>query len=167
MPRRRASVAGVVFALLVVATLAAFAWSQRLKHDPLVLDNVSFVPVPRLHPKSSQVHAFTPNGDCRYDRVRIRFRMTQSDTADVQVVKPGGKLVVTLGRDEFLKRYTYFTYYWGGRMRGGGVAPPGRYRLRVKMLGRGRTLVPGGVMRIHTAPRRPLRGCHPGAGGAA
>ncbi len=167
MPRRRASFASVVFALLVVATLAAFAWSQRLKRDPLVLDRVSFVAVPRLHPKAPRVHSFTPNGDCRYDRIRIRFRMTQSDRGNVQVVKPGGKLIVTLGRDEFLKRYTYLTYYWDGRMRGGGTAPPGRYKLRVKMLGQDRTLVPGGVMKVHRAARRPLRGCHPGAGGEA
>lgn len=167
MPRRRASFAGVVFALLVAATLAAFAWSQRLKRDPLVLDRVSFVAVPRLHPKSPPSHAFTPNGDCRHDRIRIRFRMTQSDQGNVQVVKPGGKLVVTLARDVFLKRYTYITYYWGGRMRGGRTAPPGRYKLRVKMLGEERTLVPGGAMKLHRASRHPLHGCNPGAGGAA
>jgi hypothetical protein len=165
MPRRRASFASVVFALLVVATLAAFAWSQRLKRDPLVLDRVSFVAVPRLHPKSPRARSFTPNGDCRYDRIRIRFRMTQSDQGNVQIVKPGGKLVVTLARDEFLKRYTYNTYYWDGRTRGGGVAPPGRYKLRVKMLGQDRTLVPGLVMHLHRAARRPLKACPFGAGG--
>jgi hypothetical protein len=159
MPRRRVSFAGVVFALLVVATLAAFAWSQRLKRDPLVLDRVSFVGVPRLHPKAPPVRSFTPNRDCRYDRIRIRFRMTQSDRGNVQVVKPGGRLILTLARDEFLKRYTYNTYYWNGRMRGDGIAPPGRYKLRVKMLGQGRTLVPGAVMKVHRAARRPLKGC--------
>jgi len=159
MPRPRASFAGVVFALLVLATLAAFAWSQRLKRDPLVLDRVSFVAVPRLHPKAPPTHAFTPNGDCRHDRIRIRFRMTQSDRGNVQVVKPGGRLILTLGRDEFLKRYTYFTYYWDGRKRGGGIAPPGRYKLRVKLLGKGRTLVPGAAIKLHRAQRRPRKGC--------
>jgi hypothetical protein len=93
--------------------------------------------------------------------------MTQSDRANVQIVKPGGKLVVTLARDEFLKRYTFFTYYWDGRMRGGGTAEPGRYKLRVKMLGQERTLVPGGVMRLHEATRRPRKGCRAEAGGPA
>ncbi len=167
MPRLRVSFAGVVFALLVVATLAAFAWSQRLKRDPLVLDRVSFVAVPRLHPQAPSVRAFTPNRDCRFDRIRIRFRMTQSDRANVQIVKPGGKLVVTLARDQYLKRYTFFTFYWDGRMRGGGTAEPGRYRLRVKMLGQERTLVPGGVMRLHEAIRRPGEHCPPRAGGSA
>lgn len=142
--RRTPSAAAVVFALLVVATIAAFAWSQRLKRDPLVLDRVTFGT-----PKS---RAFTPNHDCRYDRIRVRFRVTRSDRANVQVVKPGGRLIVTLARDTYLKRYRFFTFYWDGRMRNDGTAPPGRYKLRVKLLGQDRTLVPGGVMRLHRAP---------------
>lgn len=159
MRPRPASLAAVVFALLVVFTIAAFAWSQRLKRDPLVLDRVSFRAVPYVERDDPPVRAFTPNGDCRFDRIRIRFRMTRSDRADVQVVKPGGKLVVTLDRDVYLKRYRIFTYYWDGRAREVGMASPGRYKLRVKMLGEERTLVPGGVMRLHEAPSRPLRGC--------
>jgi hypothetical protein len=164
MPRRRAegrapSAGTIVFALLVVATIAAFAWSQRLKRDPLVLDRVSFLPVPRAHPDARAVRAFTPNGDCRFDRIRIRFRMTRSDQAHVQVVKPGGKLVVTLARDTYLKRYRFHTYYWDGRVRNDGTAPPGRYKLRVKLLGEDRTLVPGGVMRLHRAPLAGRRPC--------
>jgi hypothetical protein len=148
MRRRRVSVSAVVFALLVVATVAAFAWSQRLKRDPLVLDRVTFgTPVSR---------SFTPNGDCRFDRMRIRFRTTISDTGDVQVVKPGGRLIVTLARDTFLKRYSFHTFYWDGRERNDGTALPGRYKLRVKLLGQERTLVPGGVMRLHRASRPPV-----------
>ncbi|MEX2449088.1 MAG: hypothetical protein WD404_10160 [Solirubrobacterales bacterium] len=151
MPRRPASAGAVVFALLVVATIAAFAWSQRLKRDPLVLDRVTFG-----QPAS---RAFTPNRDCRFDRIRIRFRTTRSDRAHVQVVKPGGKLVVTLARAVYLKRYRFHTYHWDGRVRDDGIAPPGRYKLRVKLLGEDRTLVPGGVMRLHRAPRNPTSGC--------
>jgi len=147
MPRRRVSYAGAVFALLVLATLAAFAWSQRLKRDPLVIDRVTFgVAVSR---------GFTPNGDCVFDSQRIRFRMTQSDRATVQVVKPGGRLVVTLARDRFLKRYRFFTFYWDGRSRHGGKAAQGRYKLRVKMLGEDRVLVPPGAMKLHRAPKVP------------
>jgi hypothetical protein len=154
MPRPKAEAwAGLVFALLVLATLAAFAWSQRLKRDPLVLDRVTFVAVPRLHPKAPPVRAFTPNSDCRYDRIRIRFRTTQSDRGTVQVVKPGGKLIVTLARDTYLKRYRFHTYYWDGRTRNDGIAPTGRYKLRVKLLGQERVLVPPGSMRLHRAQR--------------
>lgn len=160
MPKRRveARAAALVFALLVLATVAAFAWAQRLKRDPLVLDKVRFVAVPRLHPEAPPVHSFTPNGDCRYDAVRIRFRVTQSDDATVQVVKPGGRVVITLARDEFLKRYHFFTYYWDGRQRGGGVANPGRYKLRVKLLGQERVLVVPGVIKLHrSSDGRPSR----------
>lgn len=155
MRRSSPSAAALVFALLVLATVAAFAWSQRLKRDPLVLDKATFVAVPILHPKAPRVHSFTPNGDCRYDRLRIRFRTTQSDHGTVQVVKPGGRVVYTLARDRFLKRYTFHTFYWDGRMRNDGIAPPGRYKLRVKLLGQDRTLVTPGVIRLHRGERHP------------
>ncbi len=154
MPRRRArrvNGAVIVFALLVLATVAAFAWAQRVKRDPLVLDKVTFVPAPVLHSKH-RPHGFTPNGDCHYDSERIRFRVTRSDHATVQVVKPSGRVVVTLARDRFLKRYHFFTFYWDGRQRGGGIAPAGRYKLRVKLLGQERTLVPPGSIHLHHAP---------------
>lgn len=165
-PRGRPSAAAVVFALLLVATVAAFAWSQRLKRDPLVLDRVSFVGVPRAHPGAPPVHSFTPNGDCRFDRIRIRFRVTRSDRANVQVVRPGGRLVLTLARDVYLKRYRFFTFYWDGHMRGDGIAPAGRYKLRVRLLGQDRTLVPGGVMRLHEARPRPTPDCRRDGGSA-
>lgn len=151
MPLRVRSAGAVAFALLVAATIAAFAWSQRLKREPLVLDRVTF--------GTAASRSFTPNGDCRFDRVRIRFRVTRSDRAVVQVVEPGGKLVITLARDRFLKRYHFFTFWWDGRMRNDGLAPPGRYKLRVKLLGQGRILVPPGVIRLHRAPRREAPGC--------
>jgi hypothetical protein len=152
----------VVFALLVLATLAAFAYAQRVKRDPLVLDRVEFLAPP--HRKGTvKVHGFTPNGDCRRDRLRIRFRTTVSDQGTVQVIKPGGRVVVTLARDTFLKRYTFHTYYWDGRRRGGGTAPPGRYKLRVR-LGSDRTLVTPGVLRLHRAPKGAKSACATGGG---
>jgi hypothetical protein len=163
MPRRP-SAAAVVFALLVLATLAAFAWSQRLKRDPLVLDRVTFAAgaTRGAPPRSFESgRAFTPNRDCRRDVERIRFRVTRSDRAIVQVVKPGGKLSVTLARDRPLERYHFFTFYWDGRSRYDGIAPPGRYKLRVKLLEQGRTLVPPGVISLHRAPRRPTGDCLP------
>lgn len=169
MPRPRNEVwAGLVFALLVFATIAAFAWSQHLKRDPLVLDRVTLV-APRQPAgpgrRPSTRPAFTPNGDCRFDQERIRFRVTQSDRATVQVVKPGGKLVITLARGRFLKRYHFFTFYWDGRTREDGIAPPGRYKLRVKLLGQERVLVPPGSIHLHRAERRPVGACRSGSGG--
>jgi hypothetical protein len=158
MPKRpnESRAAAIVFALLVLATLAAFAYAQRVKRDPLVLDRVSFVGAPR-HKDQPVVHAFTPNGDCRLDLIRIRFRTTISGDGTVQVIKPGGRVVFTLARDEFLKRYTFHTYYWDGRQRGGGTAHPGRYKLRVRF--GDRTLVTPGVIRLHPTPKQGGRRC--------
>lgn len=149
--RRSLSSAAVVFALLVLATVAAFAYAQRVKRDPLVVDKATF--------GIGGDTAFTPNGDCRNDKIRIRFRTTVSDNGNVQIVKPGGKVVVTLARDVFLKRYTYHTYYWDGRQRGGGIAPAGRYKLRVTLLGQDRTLVMPGTIHLHDVPPKPGRAC--------
>lgn len=164
MPRPKAEAwATLVFALLVLATAAAFAWSQRVKRDPLVIDRVTFVS-PRHgtpgHPgKAARRGVFTPNGDCRYDAIRIRFRTTQSDRGTVQVVKPGGKLVLTLARDVYLKRYTFHTYWWNGYERDDGIAPPGRYKLRVKLLGLDRVLVSPGAIRLHRVPAPAAHAC--------
>jgi hypothetical protein len=163
MPPRASRWAGLVFALLVLATLAAFAWSQRLKRDPLVIDKVTLVGAPIQHPRHP-VHSFTPNGDCRYDTMRIRFRTTKTDHGTVQVVKPGGRMVITLARDTYLKRYHFHTYYWDGRSRNDGIAPPGRYKLRVKLLGQERVLVPPGSMKLHRAKRNPIGDCKGGSG---
>jgi hypothetical protein len=149
-------VAAVVFALLVLATVVAFAYAQRVKRDPLVVDRVTFVGAPRQKGQPI-VHAFTPNGDCRLDLMRIRFRTTISGQGTVQVIKPGGRVVLTLARDKFLKRYTFHTYYWDGHQRDDGIAHPGRYKLRVKFAGR--TLVTPGVIRLHPAPEKPGSKC--------
>jgi hypothetical protein len=169
MPKRRNEggsavpprAAAVVFALLVLATLAAFAYAQRLKRDPLVLDRVSFVGAPRAKGEAVK-HAFTPNGDCRHDLVRIRFRTTISDQGTVQVIKPGGRVVVTLARDQFLKRYTFHTYYWDGRQRGGGTPQRGRYKLRVRL--GDRVLVTPGVIRLHHSSKHAKSRCTTRAG---
>ncbi|HET7573858.1 MAG TPA: hypothetical protein VFJ99_01965 [Solirubrobacterales bacterium] len=167
MPKRQVDrrAAGLVFALLVLATLAAFAYAQRAKREPLVLDRVRFVaaPAPR-DPEAPRLHAFTPNGDCRHDTIRIRFRTTVSDHGTVQVIKPGGRVVITLARDTFLKRYRFHTYFWDGRQRGGGIAPPGRYKLRVRL--GDRVLVTPGVIALHPSPPGRKSACStPGGGG--
>lgn len=149
--RRQLSPAAAVFALLVLATLAAFAYAQRLKRDPLVVDKVTL--------GVGNTGTFTPNGDCRNDRIRIRFRATVSDHGNVQIVKPGGRVVITLARDAFLKRYHFHTYYWDGRQRDDGIAPSGRYKLRVTLLGQDRVLVTPGTIHLHGVPPKPGRFC--------
>lgn len=159
MPRKPVSgaAAAVAFALLVILTVTAFVYSQRQKREPLVIDKVTI--------GVNRQPVFTPNGDCRRDNIRLRFRTTISDQGTVQVVRPGGRTVFTLARDRFLKRYTFHTYYWDGRQRGGGTAPPGRYKLRVRLLGEDRTLVLPGSIKLHRAETGKGSACAGGPGG--
>ena len=144
-----------VVAALFIATLGAFAYAQRLKREPLILDKVTF----GVHGRG-----FTPNGDCVSDTGRIRFRITRSDRANVEIVDPDGHLVKTLAADRFLKRYRFFVFHWNGRERDGRIAPPGRYKLRLVLLGEDRHLTPGGALRLHRG-KRIRHGCGPNPGG--
>ena len=156
MPKSRGrsgfSAAALVFALLVLATVGAFAYAQRVKRDPLLIDRTTIG-------KASDANAFTPNGDCTNDKIRLRFRTTTSNDGNVQVVKPGGKVVKTLARETFLKRYQYHTYFWDGTQRGGGIAPKGRYKLRVTLSDEGRVLVLPGTIHLHDVPKLPGPRC--------
>jgi hypothetical protein len=139
MHRRKADAAAVVFALLVVATLAAFAYAQRVKRDPLLVDRVEIG-----HPKSN---GFAPKGQCNR-RIKLKFRTTTSNQGTVQVIRPGGELVSVLAKKKFLKRYTLHTYFWDGKNEAGVVQPVGRYRMRVLLEDEGRELTLPGTIRL-------------------
>ncbi len=141
MPRRKVDLAAVVFALLVVATLAAFAYAQRVKRDPLVLDRVGI--------GAKKSNAFTP--PC--DRIKLKFRTTTSNQGTVEVIRPGGEIVSKLARQVFLKRYSFHTFYWDGTNENGVLQPPGRYKLRVILEDEGRTLTAPGTIRLHKVPK--------------
>jgi hypothetical protein len=140
MRRRRVDAAAVVFALLVVATAAAFAYAQRVKRDPLLLDRVGI--------GGKQSNAFTP--PC--EQIKLKFRTTTSNDATVEVIRPGGEVVARLARQTFLKRYSYHTFFWDGRDEDGVVQPPGRYKLRVILEGEGRNLTAPGTIRLQRVP---------------
>jgi hypothetical protein len=144
MPRRRIDVAAVVFALLVVATVGAFAYAQRVKRDPQVVDHFE------INGKSSNV--FTPEGRCDKRHVKLEFRTTTSNEAMVEVIRPGGEQVRVLADDTFLKRYSYHVFHWDGKNGKGVVQPPGRYRLRLMLENEDRSLVLPGTIRLHKVP---------------
>jgi hypothetical protein len=141
MPRRKADAAAVVFALLVLATLAAFAYAQRVKRDPLLIDRVGI--------GGKKSNAFTP--PC--GRIKLKFRTTTSNDGTVEVIRPGGEIVTKLARHTFLKRYTFHTFYWDGKNEDGVVQPPGRYKLRVILEDEGRNLTAPGGIRLQKVPR--------------
>ena len=140
MHRRKVDAGAVVFALLVVATVAAFAYAQRVKRDPLLLDRVAI--------GKEKSNAFMP--PC--ERIRLRFRTTTSNKGTVEVIRPGGEIVTKLARHTFLKRYRFHTFFWDGKNEDGVVQPPGRYKLRVILEAEGRILTAPGTIRLEQAP---------------
>ncbi|MFT3864780.1 MAG: hypothetical protein QM729_10950 [Solirubrobacterales bacterium] len=139
MPRRRIDAAAVVFALLVLGTVAAFAYAQRVKRDPQVIDKYKIA--------GRHTNAFTPAGPC-HRRIRLKFRTTTSNDATVEVIKPGGQVVRLLAEGTFLKRYSYHVYHWDGKDDAGVIQPAGRYRLHVLLEDEGRSLTLPGTIRL-------------------
>jgi flagellar hook assembly protein FlgD len=130
MPRRKADAAAVVFALLVVATLAAFAYSQRVKRDPLIIDH------------------FTRKGEC-HKSLKLKFRTTTTnDHATVEIIRPGGEVVKVLAAKQYLKRYHYHTYHWDRTNEAGVEQPLGRYRMKVLLEDEGRELTLPGTIHL-------------------
>lgn len=132
----------VVFGLLVVATLAAFFVTQRLKSgDPLV-SRIFYQPW------------VSPNGDGRKDVVRMRFRLPRPDRVTVSVVDDGGDEVRRLADDRSLGARTHY-FRWNGRTDDRRRAPDGVYRLRVSLRAQGRSLVAPRTVTVDTSPPRP------------
>lgn len=131
--------AGVVFALVVLASFAAFAITQRLKHTPTAVQNfemnTAFKPtrVPaaacRGRVPSAQVNAT--------ERIEyLSFKLAQADRVTVAIVDSAGDEVATLVRGLPVERYKQVSLCWNGH-RGpterGRLAAPGEYRLRVSL----------------------------------
>ncbi len=149
MPRRRLDAAAVLFALLVVATLAAFAYAQRAKRDPQIIDHFKIA--------GENTNAFTPAGPC-HRRIRLKFRTTTSNDATVEIIRPGGEVVRKLAEGSFLKRYSYHAYHWDGKDDAGKILPVGRYRMRVALEDEGRELTLPGTIRLFPAGSIPCEG---------
>lgn len=156
----------VTIALLMVATLAAFVWSQRLKREPLVIDRVEYIAL-GVSPDGHAPTVFTPNGDCRRDRMTINFRTTRTDIADVEIIGRFGNVIRTLARDRFFKRYREHTMIWDGRKDNGEVPMTGKYRVRVTMHGEDRVLYLPGWIRLHRHPAAGPSACPTPDGGQA
>jgi hypothetical protein len=129
----------VVFATLVVACFAAFAITQRLKHTPTPVQN--FEMNVAFHPTR------TPAASCRGSVPKLlvnatgrieylSFKLAQADEVTVEIVDSSDRDVATIVRDLPAERYKQLSLCWNGQ-RGaterGGLAPPGEYRLKVRL----------------------------------
>ncbi|MBN8866087.1 MAG: hypothetical protein J0H98_00900 [Solirubrobacterales bacterium] len=145
--------APLTIGLLLIATVAAFGYSQRLKREPLVIDRVEFRAL-GFTDNGEAPTVFSPNGDCKRDRMSIHFRTTKSDHADVEIIGRGGNPIRSLAKDRFFKRYREHTLVWDGRKDNGRIPLTGKYRVRVTMHDNDRVLYLPGRIRLHRyAPR--------------
>ncbi len=136
-------IAGIAFAVLVVATFAAFFITQRLKREPGVLGQVRATPF------------FSPNQDGRFDRARIGFLLKEPDDVTVTVEDHDGQPVRRLARNEPLDAYTQLRLAWDGRDDDGAKAPDGTYRVRVGLRRQGRSVVLPRNIDLDTTPPKP------------
>lgn len=152
MSRQPKTLVPILFGILVLATMAAFVHSQRLKTQPLILDKV------RLG-IGMRGAVFTPNGDCKQDTIASRFRLTRRDVITVSIVTPDGEHVRTLHKDRPLRAYKFFKFWWDGLDDDGQVVATGPYKVRVQLTEHDRDLLLGGRLRVHRSAYRPGPHC--------
>jgi hypothetical protein len=136
----RPQTATVVFALLVVATVAAFFVTQRLKRSAPVVRHV-MMPL-----------YISPNGDGRKDTAVIRFRLPKADDrVTVSMVDANGDEVRRLADRRLSKGRHRFA--WNGRDNSAAIPPDGFYYLRVVLGGQGRgTIARRGIHLLTAKP---------------
>jgi len=153
-----------VFAALVVASVAAFAATQRLKHTPTVVQRFTHSPF------------FVPHSTGIHDQERLSFRIASADEVTVTIVNSSGAVVATLVHDRPLARYTPLRLRWSGRTGGatgytvveasraipalvptlpGAVAPAGEYRMVVSLRGQRREVTSPWSFRLLAGSRAP------------
>jgi flagellar hook assembly protein FlgD len=123
--------AGPLFvAALVLASLGALVLNQELRRQGLVLD--------RIHITS----AFSVGGIGTGSQAKIRFRIKGPDRITLDIVDASGRRVRRLAQDRQLPNRRKARFLWNGLDDAGRPAPPGEYRLQIRILGRHRTITP-------------------------
>jgi hypothetical protein len=144
--REAQRLARVVFAALVVACFVAFGLTQRLKHTPTVVQ--SFEADKAFYPTSA------PAASCRgrvpHSQVNaskrieyLSFKPTNAEPVTAEILDSAEKRVATIVRGLPAARYKQLSLCWNGRRgptQSGGLAPPGEYRLQVRLLSLDRTV---------------------------
>ncbi|MEA2374583.1 MAG: hypothetical protein QOD53_1046 [Thermoleophilaceae bacterium] len=132
----------VVFALLVLATLAAFFVTQRLKTGQPVVKRLALQ------------RYFSPNGDHRKDRASVAFDLPKGDRVTVDVVTRDGERVRRLVDDRELSR-GHHEVTWNGHADDGTVPADGTYFVRVTLRRQGRAATGVRGIQLITAVPRP------------
>ena len=130
-----------VFALLVVATIAAFFVTQQLKGEfPLV---IRFAAMPKQ---------FSPNGDGKRDVSQVGFDLSEPATVSFYVVDGEGSEIRRIVDNEPLAGDTKHRFRWNGRDDDGRPVPDGVYRMRVVQRAEGRVINSTKRVRVDRRP---------------
>lgn len=133
----------VIFALLVVATFAAFVITQRLKRTPPVVQGVT------------RTKFFSPNGDDTRDIARFSFKLKRADEVTVAIVGEDGGAIRTITDNRPLGSYERVRLSWDGLDNDGRAAPDGPYRIKLGLRREGRSVVVPATMRLDNTPPEP------------
>lgn len=133
----------IAFALLVVATFAAFFIVQRIKKEPAGITKVRLT---RL---------ISPNGDGTRDRGAIRFRAERRERISVRVIDADDQVVRTLVDRRRVAKGERIRVLWDGRDDAGRVVSDGEYRLRINLQRQGRAVLVRRAITVDTVPPRP------------
>ena len=139
---RSALIAPAAFALLALATLAAFFVTQRLKDSDPVVKRIATPLV------------VSPNEDGRKDDARISFVLPKGDRTTVAIVTAGGDERRRLIDNRNLPRGTHAAD-WDGRDSRGRVLRDGAYYVRVSLRRQGRAVTGPRPIALETSPPRP------------
>jgi hypothetical protein len=136
--------AQVLFAVLVLATGAAFLLAQRIKQQPKAVDARTITRV------------FSPNGDGANDVARFSVRLRRADDVDVTVLDRQTDHEVRrllVARHMPANRPVYFT--WDGRTDAGARAPDAKYKLLITLRNQGRSSIANKRFTLDTRPPLP------------
>jgi hypothetical protein len=150
--------ARVVFAVLVVACFVAFVLTQRLKHTPTPVQTIEMDKVfyPHRAPAAAcrgKVAISQVNSTERIEY--LSFKPAQAEPVTVEIINSGEKSVATIVRALPVEKYKQLSLCWNGQLgptQSGGLAPPGEYRLQVKLPDLGRTVKSTNTFKLE-APR--------------
>ena len=130
-----------VFALLVLATIAAFFVTQQLKSEfPLVL---------RFAVKPKQI---SPNGDHYRDVTQVGFDLSRPAKVSFSILDSEGNEVRRLVESRQLAGDSHNRFVWNGRNDDGDIVPDGIYRMRVLRRDEGRVIDSVKEIRVDLQP---------------
>jgi hypothetical protein len=130
---RAATLARVVLALLVVASVAALFYAQALKHE-----------APLVSPVKGGIDTFQPGGTGGHGLLRqahFRVRTSVDDVLDISVITTAERLVAVLRTGLHVRHYRETPpLHWDGRTSAGVLAAPGTYLVAVRFRHAGQTV---------------------------